>query len=148
MKYTPFNKTADMFSWIKNHARSLSVIVAASFAMIAPCAADSYATLSRAGDSITLEKGETALVFSISGVITYAQDGKQPAYLRFSQNEDRTSTLRETTSSTLPLVGPAKITIRSRDGFCGMRIVYTGLRAAEKRSLIVTAPPVKGAKLK
>lgn len=124
------------------------MLAIASLAFITSSQADSYATLARAGDSITLEKGETALVYSASGVIAYSAHGKQCAFLRFSQKRDRTSTIQETSTYPLPLVGPAKITIRSTDGFCGMRIVYTGLRAAEKRAQVASAPPVKSATLK
>ena len=148
MKNTPSNMPNTLATWMPRQLRPVFALAIASFAMIVPCSADSYATIARAGDSITLEKGETALVYSASGVIAYSAAGKQCAFLRFSQKRDRTSTVRETSAHPLPLVGPAKITIRSTDGFCGMRIVYTGLRASEKRAQMASAPPVKSAKLK
>lgn len=148
MKYALLNIMNKTFLWLKNNMRALSAAVAVSAAMIAPCSADSYATLARAGDTIILEKGETALIQAASGVIAYRPVGKQCAFLRFSQDRDRTTTVRETFANPLPLVGPAKITIRSTDGYCGMRIVYTGLRNAEKRALITSAPPVKSPKRK
>ncbi|BDS06880.1 hypothetical protein NT6N_19200 [Oceaniferula spumae] len=141
MKYTPSN----MPKLFSRGMKFAAVATAAAFTALSPVNADSYATLARAGDTITLEKGETALIYSASGVIAYSAAGKQCAFLRFSENRDRTSTVAETSKYPMPLVGPAKITIRSTDGFCGMRIVNTGERAADTRARLASSAPVKSA---
>ncbi|MGB0775404.1 MAG: hypothetical protein ACPG32_08225 [Akkermansiaceae bacterium] len=86
-----------------------------------------YSTIASSGSSVTLKEGETALVMGGAGVITYSKKGKPCAYIRLSK--DSTRTLRETTRQALPLVGPAKITVRSCDGYLGMKIVSTTVSA-------------------
>ncbi|MBK1855507.1 hypothetical protein JO972_11100 [Verrucomicrobiaceae bacterium 5K15] len=139
MKYIPFQ----LPTLISRPLKDLALLSLGSLAMAASAAADSYATLASAGDTITLEKGETALVYSASGVIAYSKAGSQCAFLRFSVRRDRTSTLDETSKYPLPLVGPAKITVRSTDGYVGMRIVDTGVRVAKKtqEKLVYAARP-------
>ena len=121
--------------------------IAAMFALFtlvcSSASADSFATIAGSGDSITLRKGETALVISASGTFTYGTPGKPCAFIRLSY--DRRQTMRAISHTALPLVGPCKITVRSSDGFVGMRIVATGVRPVTDQAAVASVPPVKSA---
>jgi len=111
---------------------SLAALSAACVALIMPAQADSYATIAGSGDAVIIQAGETALVMAGAGTISYAKKGKACSYIRLSSN--RKTTLRETSHQVIPLAGPCVITVRSCDGYLGMRIVATGVRPVTKRS--------------
>ena len=100
--------------------------------------ADSYAALAGSGDTWTLNPGETALVMAGAGTFTYAKQGKPCAFIRLS--EDKKSTLRQTSLEPIPLVGPCKITVRSTDGYLGMKLVSTGIRRGITKTRVATIP--------
>lgn len=106
--------------------------------------ADSFATLAGSGDSITLREGETALVMSAAGTFTYGKPGRPCSYIRLSSGKNNIlNTLRDTSHVALPLVGPCIITVRSSDGFVGMRIVPTGIRPVTKKDTVASVVPTK-----
>ena len=53
--------------------------------------------------------------------------------------------MRAISHTALPLVGPCKITVRSQDGFVGMRIVSTGTRPVTEKDAVASVPPAKSA---
>lgn len=120
----------------------LATICAAVFTATS-VSAESFATLSGSGDSITLRKGETALVMAGAGTFTYAKPGKPCSFIRLSQNKKLT--LRQTSHQAIPLAGPCKITVQSTDGFLGMRIVSSGVRPVTEKMRVASVPPKKSA---
>ncbi len=127
-------------STLKN---KFALICAAAVLSCTAAQADSFATLAGSGDSITLRKGETALVMSGAGTFTYGTPGKPCAFIRLSS--DRKHTMRATSHTAIPLVGPCKITMHSSDGFLGMRLVSTGTRPVTAKDAVASVPPVKSA---
>jgi len=101
-----------------------------------PAQADSYATIAGSGDAVIIHAGETALVMAGSGAISYAKKGKACSYIRLSS--ERKTTLREVSHQAIPLADPCVITVRSCDGFLGMRIVSTGVRPVTEQSRVAS----------
>ena len=126
-------------SWNKK----IAVALVTSTLACASASADSFATIAGSGDSITLRKGETALVMSAAGTFTYTIPGKPASFIRLSS--DKKHTMRAISHTALPLVGPCKITVRSTDGFVGMRLVATGVRPVTEAAAVASVPPVKSA---
>lgn len=123
--------------------QKIALILTAAALSCAAASADSFATLAGSGDSITLREGETALVMAGAGTFNYGKPGKPCAYIRLSSNKK--TTLRATSHTAIPLVGPCKITIRSQDGYLGMRIVSTGTRPVTEAQAVASVPPKRSA---
>ncbi|MFK7911470.1 MAG: hypothetical protein AB8F34_12855 [Akkermansiaceae bacterium] len=123
--------------------KKIALIFASAVLSCTAASADSFATLAGAGDSIIIRKGETALVMSGAGVLTYGRLGKPCAFIRLSNNQNHT--VREISNTVLPLMGPCKITVRSQDGFVGMRIVASGTRPVTEAQAVASIPSVKSA---
>lgn len=123
--------------------KKLTLTICAILVTCATSFADSFATLAGSGDSIILRKGETALIMSGAGTFTYGRPGKPCAFIRLST--DKKHTMRAVSHTALPIVGPCKITVRSPDGFIGMRIVPSGTRPVTEKDAVASVPPVKSA---
>ncbi len=123
--------------------KKIALVFASAALSCAAASADSFATLAGSGDSITLRKGETALIMSGAGTLTYGRINKPCSYIRLSS--DKKHTMRAVSHTALPLMGPCKITVRSQDGFVGMRIVATGTRPVTEKDAVASIPPVKSA---
>lgn len=126
-------------SFLNKNKISLTAMSAVCMALILPVQADSYATIAGSGDTVTIHVGETALVMAGAGTISYAKKGKACSYIRLSS--DRKTTFREISHQAIPLAGPCVITVRSCDGFLGMRIVSTGVRPVTEQSRVASVSP-------
>lgn len=123
--------------------KRIALVFATAALSCAAASADSFATIAGSGDSLVLREGETALVMSGAGTFTYGRPGKPCAYVRLSS--DKKHTMRAVSHTALPLVGPCKITVRSQDGFVGMRIVSSGTRPVTEAQAVASVPPKKSA---
>ena len=113
-------------------AQALIAVIACSFYLAAPAVADGWKTLAGFNDSLILKEGETAFIVTVSDRLTvqYTKRNQRPVQFELTSERNpyysQTSSygrrvVAPTTANPFPLVGPAKITLKT-SGVATMKV--------------------------